>query len=129
MEHIIQKELSAIVLDAAFAVHRGLGSGLLEACYEGAYVVELQHRGIDVARQVVYPLQYRGEYIGAYIADVVVANTIIVELKSVARLNEVMEAQLLNYMRLSKLPVGYLINFCNPRLEWRRFVNTKPAAS
>jgi GxxExxY protein len=67
--------------------------------------------------------------IGAYIADIVVANTIIVELKSVTRLNEVMEAQLLNYLRLSKLPVGYLINFQNTRLEWRRFVSTRPAAT
>jgi GxxExxY protein len=129
MEYIVHKELSGVVLDAAFAVHKTLGAGLLESCYEGAYVVELQHRCIDVARQVVYPLQYRGEYIGAYIADVVVANTIIVELKSVTKLNEVMEAQLINYLKLSKLPVGYLINFCNTRLEWRRFVNTREAAS
>jgi GxxExxY protein len=100
MSKLLRRDLSYEVLGAAFAVHKALGPGLLEACYEGAYVVELQHRGIDVARQVVYPLQYLGEYIGAYIADVVVANTIIVELKSVARLNEVMDAQLLNYLRL-----------------------------
>jgi GxxExxY protein len=119
--------LSNAVLRSAFAVHSTLGPGLLEACYEGAYVVELQHRGIDVARQVVYPVQYLGEYIGAYVADVVAANSIIVELKSVSKLNEVMEAQLLNYLRLSRLQVGYLINFQNTHLEWRRFVHTRPA--
>jgi GxxExxY protein len=129
MAKLFQLDLSYAVIGAAFAVHKTLGPGLLEACYEGAYVVELQHRGIEVARQVVYPLQYRGEYIGAYMADVVVANTIIVELKSVSKLNEIMEAQLLNYLRLSRLQVGYLINFQNPRLEWRRFVNTRPAAT
>jgi GxxExxY protein len=124
MEYIIQKELSGRVLDAAFTVHRCIGPGLLESAYDGAYAVELVSHGIEVARQVVYPLNYKGEYIGAYIADMVVENKIIVELKSVAKLNVVMEAQLLNYLRLSGLPVGYLINFCNTRLEWRRFVNT-----
>jgi GxxExxY protein len=129
MEYIIEKELSARVLDAAFAVHRFLGPGLLEAAYEGAYAVELLSHGLEVARQVVYPVTYKGEYIGAYIADMVVGNTVIVELKSVTKLNGIMEAQLLNYLRLSGLPVGYLINFCNSRLEWRRFVNTREAAS
>jgi GxxExxY protein len=125
MEYIIQKELSARVLDAAFAVHRSMGPGLLESAYEGAYAVELVSHGMEVARQVVYPLNYKGEYIGAYVADMVVENKIIVELKSVAKLNVVMKAQLLNYLRLSGLPVGYLINFCNTRLEWRRFVHTR----
>lgn len=126
MSYIIHKELSAVVLDAAFEVHRVLGSGLLESAYEGAYVVELRARGTSVARQVVYPLIYREEYVGAYIADIVVAGTVIVELKSVNVLTSVMEAQLLNYLRLSKLQVGYLFNFHNTRLEWRRFVNTRP---
>jgi GxxExxY protein len=129
MQEIIHKELSGVVLKAAFAVHGVLGSGLLEAVYEGAYVVELEFAGVRVERQVVYPVEYRGEYVGAYIADILVENTIIVELKSVSRINEVMEAQLINYLRLSKLPVGYLLNFHNTSLEWRRFVNTKPAAS
>ncbi len=129
MSKLLQLDLSNTVLRSAFTVHKTLGPGLLEACYEGAMCVELASRGIQVARQVVYPLTYKGEYIGAYIADIVVANTIIVELKSVAKINEVMEAQLLNYLRLSGLQVGYIINFQNPRLEWRRFVNTKPAAS
>jgi GxxExxY protein len=93
MQEVIHKELSSVVLKAAFAVHGSLGPGLLESAYEGAYAVEIAHAGVQLERQVVYPLMYRGEYVGAYIADIVVANTIIVELKSVARLNEVMEAQ------------------------------------
>jgi GxxExxY protein len=105
-------------------VHGVLGSGLLEAAYEGALVVEFEYKGIPFERQKVYPLEYREEYIGAYIADIVVGNTIIVELKSVSKLNEVMEAQLVNYLRLSGLQVGYLFNFHNTHLEWRRFINT-----
>ena len=129
MQDVIHKELSGIVLKAGFAVHRGLGCGLLESAYEGAFAVELGCSGVRVDRQVVYPLVYRGEYVGAYIADMVVENKIIVELKSVARLSEVMEAQLINYLKLSKLQVGYLLNFHNTSLEWRRFVNTRQAAS
>jgi GxxExxY protein len=75
MSKLLHLDLSNAVLRSAFTVHTALGPGLLEACYEGAYVVELQHRGIEVTRQVVYPVQYLGEYIGAYVADVVVAGT------------------------------------------------------
>jgi GxxExxY protein len=64
-----------------------------QSAYEGAMAVELMHSGLAVERQVVYPLVYRDEYIGAYIADMVLDNTIIVEPKSMAKLNEVMEAQ------------------------------------
>jgi GxxExxY protein len=122
---LIHKSLSDKVLSMAFAVHRALGPGLLESAYEGAFAVELSHCGIAFERQQVFPLVYRNEYVGAYIADIVVANTIIVELKSVSKLNEVMEAQLLNYLKLSKLPVGYLINFHNTSVEWKRLVNTR----
>ncbi len=129
MSSLIHPVLSNNVMAAAIAVHKAMGSGLLESVYEGAFEVELKYRNINVERQVVFPLQYRGEYIGAYIADMVVENTIIIELKSVSKLNDVMAAQLLNYLKLSRLPVGYLFNFNNAVLEWRRFVNTRDAAS
>jgi GxxExxY protein len=125
MSTFIFKQLSNKILNLAFAVHNSLGPGLLESAYEGAYCVELHHAGIPFERQKVYPLIYKGEYIGAYIADLVADNTIILELKSVSQLNGVMEAQLLNYLRLSRLPVGYLMNFNAPRLEWKRFVNSR----
>jgi GxxExxY protein len=125
MSKLVHYDLSCKVLKAAFAVHRALGSGLLESAYEGAYALELAHMGIPYERQQVFPLVYRGEYVGAYFADIVVANTIIIELKSVKCLNEVMEAQLVNYLKLSGLPVGYLINFNGIRVQWLRFVNLR----
>ena len=79
---VICKELSAAVIGAAFAVHNALGPGLLESAYEGAMAVELTYRELPFQRQVVYPLQYRGEYCGAYITDLVVAGNILLELKS-----------------------------------------------
>jgi len=117
------KKLSYLLLKCAFSVHNLLGPGLLESAYEGAFCVELAKTGIPYERQKVYPLYYKGEYIGAYIADLVVDSKIIVELKSVHHLTKVMEAQLLNYLKLSNLKVGYLMNFNSMRLEWKRFAN------
>ncbi|WP_319476459.1 GxxExxY protein [Marispirochaeta aestuarii] len=123
MAQIAFKELSHQVLRAVL-VHNILGPGLLESTYEQSLVIELQRRGIPVFRQKVYPLYYKGELAGAYIADLVVDNRIILEFKSVRQLTCVMEAQLINYLRLSKVSVGYLINFCNTKVQWRRFVQT-----
>jgi len=96
--------------------------GLLESAYEGALAIEFQQQGLAFGRQVVYPVYYKGHMAGAYVADMVVAGKIILELKSVQSLGKVMEAQLLNYLRLSKVPVGYLVNFNGERVVWRRFV-------
>lgn len=122
MEQVAYRELSHTVLGAAFAVHNALGPGLLESAYEGGLVIELRHRGLDFERQRVYPVYYRGEMAGAYVADLVVEGKVIMELKSVKELTRVMEAQLVNYLRLSKVPVGYLLNFQGTKVEWRRFV-------
>jgi len=125
MTEMLYKELSEKVLGMAFSVHNILGPGLLESAYEGAYCVELSCAGIPFERQRVYPLHYKGELVGAYIADLVVDNKIILELKSVSSLNQVMEAQIINYLRLSKIPVGYLVNFNGLKVQWRRFVFQK----
>ena len=122
MARILHKVLSDSVLGGVFKVHNYLGPGLLESAYEGAMVIELKKRGLDVHRQVVYPLFYEGEMAGAYVADLVVEGKMILELKSVKELNSNMEAQLLNYLRLSKVSLGYLINFRNARVEWKRRV-------
>jgi len=122
MAELLFKELSEKVLGMAFSVHNILGPGLLESAYEGAYCVELQRASIPFERQRVYPLHYKGELVGAYIADLVVDNKIILELKSVSSLNQVMEAQIINYLRLSKIPIGYLLNFNGLKVQWRRFV-------
>jgi len=125
MAQFIQKQLSYKILGMALSVHNILGQGLLESAYEGAFCVELTKAGMPFSRQKVYPLYYMGELIGGYIADIVVDNSVILELKSVRALTKVMEAQLINYLRLLKLPVGYLINFSGTSLEWERFVNGK----
>ncbi len=124
MSQIYHQELSNTLLGMAFTVHNCLGPGLLEAAYEEAFCVELTLAGIFYERQKVYPLTYKGYDIGGYIADIVVDNAVILELKSVSQLNAVMDAQLLNYLKLSRLQVGYLMNFHGSRVEWKRFVNS-----
>jgi GxxExxY protein len=128
MSTIYHRELSDKVIGLAFNVHRTLGYGLLESCYEGAMCVELTQAGIPFERQHVFPLVYKDEYIGAYVADLVVDDTLILELKAVLQLADIMSKQIINYLKLSGMEVGYLINFANVHLEWRRFVNTGPAA-
>jgi GxxExxY protein len=122
MSNLIYPELSYTIVGLAYAVHKALGPGLLESCYEGAMVVELQRAAIPFQRQQVFPVNYKGEYIGAYIADLVVDGKIILELKSVKALNAEMKAQLINYLKLSQIPVGYLFNFHGIRLEKERLV-------
>ena len=126
MSHVLFKELSESVVGAAYYVHNSLGLGLLEKVYEGAMVIELRHLGLKVEQQVRYPVSYRGEPVGDYFADLVVEQKIILELKAVKELTGVMEAQLINYLRLSGIPVGYLMNFRNARVEYKRRIVGSP---
>ena len=103
------------IIGCAIEVHRDLGPGLLEAPYHTALCVEFAHRGIAFARQPSIPLTYRGTPIGTFIPDLIVENTVVVEVKSVLRYEDVFTAQMLTYLRLTQLRVGLIINF-NKRL-------------
>ena len=122
MSSIMYRELSNEVLGAAFTVHNEIGCGLLESAYEAGMVIEFRRRGLSIERQKKYQLHYKGELAGVYYADIVVENRIIVELKSVDRLTGVMKAQVINYLKVSGIRVGYLMNFRNSRVEWERVV-------
>jgi GxxExxY protein len=128
MSHLIHHDLSHKLLGIAFKVHNRIGCGLHESAYEEAFCIELASSGIRYSRQQVFPIHYSGQYIGTYIADIVVEDKVILELKSVRSLNPVMFAQVINYLKLSGLQVAYIINFHNLRVEWKRFVNTLPSA-
>jgi GxxExxY protein len=111
-------------------VHRALGPGLLESAYETCLVHELTARGMRLERRKELPLQYKGIKLDAtFRLDLVVENTVIVELKSVESLLPLHEAQLISYLRLAHLPVGLLINFNVPVLSSgvRRLVNNQLA--
>ncbi|MES2995501.1 MAG: GxxExxY protein [Verrucomicrobiota bacterium] len=106
-------ELSGIIVDAAMEVHREFGPGLLERVYEAAMVKELGIRGIMVLRQVPALVFYKGELLDedAYRIDLMVENSIVVELKTVPQLMPIHESQLHTYMRLTGKCLGLLINF------------------
>jgi GxxExxY protein len=122
MPNIIYKKLSDQIIGFAITVHKIVGPGFLEHIYEESMCVELKLNHIPFSRQKVYSVFYKNNPVGAYIADVVVDNKIILELKSVPCINNNMIAQLINYLHVSKLKVGYIINFRNAVVESRRFV-------
>ena len=105
-------EITERIIGAAIAVHRELGSGLLESTYESCLVFELCELGLQVERQKGLPVVYRGLRIDCgYRIDLLVARQVIVELKAVQALEPIHEAQLLSYLKLSRCAVGLLINF------------------
>jgi len=104
--------LSNQVIGCALEVHRQLGPGLLESAYEAALALELEQQGIACQRQVQLQVQYKGVTLDCtYRLDLVVADQLLVELKSVDSLEPIHEAQLLTYLKLSGLKTGLLINF------------------
>ncbi len=107
-----EEEVAREIVDAALAVHRALGPGLLESACEQCLMLELNRRGVAVQRQKDVPIVYQGMRIDTgYRIDLLVGGSIIVELKALDRLAPVHDAQLLSYLRLANLRVGFLINF------------------
>ncbi len=107
----LDKTASQIV-DAAYKVHKTLGSGLLENAYELCLVHELSQRGLKVERQVAVPLVYEGVEIPVgFRADIIVERSIILEIKAIEDLLPIHDAQILTYLKLAKKRLGFLINF------------------
>ena len=126
-------EISGDVIDAALCLHRDLGPGLLESVYETVLAEMLVRRGYSVSRQRPVDIEYDGmRFEAAFRIDLVVDDRLLVEIKSVERLNASHSKQLLTYLRLTKQPVGLLINFGGATLKegLSRVVNDhRPSAS
>jgi len=121
--------LSNQIIGAAIEVHKALGPGLLESAYQSCHRRELELRGIDLQIEVSLPVVYKGEKLDCgYRMDEVVGGLVVVELKSVERLEPIHEAQLLTYLKLSGLWLGLLINFNVPVLKQgiKRLVHGQP---
>jgi len=119
-------EITGQIVDAAISVHSALGPGLLESAYETCLAHELRSRGLQVETEVSLPVVYNGIQLDAgYRIDLLVAKSVIVELKSVEKMISLYDAQLLSYLKLSKIQVGFLINFNVTRLKdgLKRMVN------
>jgi GxxExxY protein len=125
-------QLSSQIIKAAITVHKQLAPGLLESVYQSCMVIELMEMHLDVQSEVPLPVFYRGQNVNkeGFRLDLLVENTIIVELKSVEKIQPVHKKQLLTYLRLANKPFGLLINFNEALLKDGivRIINTPPSA-
>lgn len=108
-------QITEKIIGCAIEVHRHLGPGILEVFYESALCIELEAAGLKFARQATVPVVYKGHQLGDQRIDIVVEDAVIVEIKSVERMDPLFDAQILTYMRITGKGLGLLINF-NSRL-------------
>ena len=118
-------ELTYKINAAIFEVNRTLGPGFLEKVYENALMIELGNLGLRAQAQAPVNVHYKDTIVGAYFADILVEDTVVLELKTVDELSKIHEAQLLNYLKATGLKVGLLVNFKDKKAKIRRMVLDK----
>ncbi len=122
LEHL--KPLTEKIIGCAFEVSNTLGAGFLEKVYENSLAHELRKSGLDVRQQQPIDVAYDGVVVGEFIADLVVDDSVIIELKAVKNLDNAHLAQCLNYLKATGLPLCLLLNFGKPRVEVKRVALT-----
>ena len=118
-----QNKLTEKIIGCAFKVHNTLGCGFLEKVYENALAHELRKNSLSVEQQKPIQVIYDKIVVGDYIADILVESAVILELKAIKAIDKIHEAQLLNYLKATGLNLGLILNFGQPKLQIRRFVN------
>jgi GxxExxY protein len=121
-----EEKIGKSVVNAAYKIHKALGPGLLERVYEVCMEHELKKAGFDVKRQINIPIVYDGiTFDEGLRLDLLVNDSVIIELKAVELVNPVWEAQIISHLKLTSLNLGYLINFNVPLIKQgiRRFIN------
>ncbi|MBT0651809.1 GxxExxY protein [Geobacter luticola] len=114
-------DITERVIKAVYTVFASLGSGFLEKVYENALMLELAQEGLLAQQQVPLSVRYRNQIVGEFFVDILVNDTVILELKAIEALQPIHEVQLVNYLKATDLEVGLLINF-GPKIEIRRRV-------
>ncbi|RLB13099.1 MAG: GxxExxY protein [Deltaproteobacteria bacterium] len=115
-------DITYAINGAVFEVNKVLGAGFLEKVYERALLMELRERGLTAESQVPIKVAYKEKIVGEYIADIVVEEKVIVEVKAGENFERVHEAQLLNYLKATGVKVGLLVNFRHPKADIKRMV-------
>jgi len=110
------------IIGAAMEVLNVLGHGLLEKPYENALVVELQLRKIEYMQQPRYKVVYKKVGVGEYIPDLIVAGMVIIDTKVIDQITDNELGQMLNYLKITRLPIGIILNFKHAKLHWKRVV-------
>lgn len=125
-QELLHQNITQQVLDSFHYVYNQLGYGFLEKVYENSLIHVLRKNGLDVKQQIPIEVYFEDVQVGHYIADIVVNDAVILELKSAETLQEADEAQLLNYLRASQLEVGLLLNFGKrPKFKRKYFTNDR----
>jgi GxxExxY protein len=119
------EELTGQIIGVFFEVANELGHGFLESVYERALLIALADRGLRAEAQVPLQVQFRGRVVGDFSADIVVEDTVILELKAAKALLPEHQAQLINYLNATGMEVGLVVNFGAPRLEYKRCRRTE----
>ena len=116
------KEETHQIIGCAFEVLNTLGHGLLEKRYENSLVVEFEMKGIPYKQQARFPVIYKSVQVGEYIPDLIVFDKIIVDTKTIESIGNNEKAQIINYLKITGLRVGLILNFKHAKLEWERII-------
>ena len=119
MTEYLYKDLTEKIIKCFYRVHDELGYGFVEAIYEKALIIELENIGLKVESQKDLEVCYKGSLVGKYRADIIVKNKIIIELKAVTQLLKIHEVQLVNYLKVTNIEIGLLVNF-GEKLNFKR---------
>jgi len=123
MSNLIFEDLTYKIRKSLFHVYNQLGPGFREETYKQAMIVEFKKENIPYSCEKSFSIHYRDEFIDEYRVDLLVFDTIVLELKAVAELHPRFEAQLLSYLKATQLKLGILVNFGSDKLDIRRLVN------
>jgi GxxExxY protein len=119
---LLLKDETQQIIGCAFEVLNEIGSGFHEKIYENALAVALKQAGVAFDQQKRFPVKFRGSDVGEFVPDLIAFDAVIVEAKVIDRITDHERGQLLNYLRITKLRVGLILNFRHSRLEWERVV-------
>jgi GxxExxY protein len=120
---LLYKDLTGKILGAAMEVHKELGCGFLEALYQEAFEHELKLKKMRFIRQKPHRVTYKGVVLRhPYIPDLIIEDKVVVDLKAIREITPIEEAQMINYLKITNLEVGLIINFAGRSLEWKRLV-------
>lgn len=115
-------KVSEKIIECAYKIHNTLGCGFLEKVYENSLIIELRKAGLNANQQEPIKVLYENTVVGNYLADILVAEEVIVELKAKKIIDDIDKAQLLNYLNATKLRLGIILNFGMPKLQIKRLV-------
>ena len=125
MRTVLHEDITKNIIGCAFEVINELGAGFLESVYEKALLIALADKQLSVQSQQAIHVMFRNKNVGEFYADLLVENKVLVELKTVKSIIPQHKAQVINYLNATGINVGLLINFGNPKLEFKRYTRSK----